>query len=240
MSQVRRLRGTPRQIQEADSHRFHFSHFFGGSEADCRTFADETIKGIKATITASQGEVNQVSTGSTYTCAAIGQDEVQTEKAKVAAAAKAVETAKANVVSKEALGSKHAACTADVNLGTISLAALEVNSCFVYSNVQGYTTVKAACTSATSAFAAANQVVTTAKTKATCADTALAGAVKEASRLKSACLCSAQKAQKVAWAAVSSAIESRAADWKQAHEVICALDSASTCNVPTCLQLAQQ
>jgi hypothetical protein len=100
----------------------------GGSEADCRTFADETIKSIKATVTGQQGEVDQVNTGSE--CAAMGQDEVQAEKAKVAAAAKAVETAKAVVVSKE--GAKHAACTADVNLGTISLAALEVRSCFDY------------------------------------------------------------------------------------------------------------
>ena len=179
--------------------------------------------------------MGQVNTGST--CAATGQDEVQAEKAKVAAAAKAVETAKADVISKQ--GSKHAACTADVNLGTISLAALEVNSCFDYSNVQGYATVKAACASATSALAAANQAVVTAKTKATGADTALAGTIKEASRLKSACFCSARKAQKAAWAAVSTATDSHAADWKQAHEVICALDSASTCNVPTCPTVTQ-
>jgi len=167
----------------------------------------------------------------------MGQDEVQAEKAKVAAAAKAVETSKADVVSKE--GAKQAACTANVNLGTISLAALEVRSCFDYSNVADYTTIKAACTSATSALAAANQAVAIAKTKATGADTALAGAVKEASRLMSGCLCSAHKAQKAAWAAVSTATDSHAADWKQAHEVICALDKTATCNVPTCPTVTQ-
>ena len=51
----------------------------------------------------------------------------------------------------------------------------------------------------------------------------------------SGCLCRAHKAQTAGWAAATTAHASHAADWKQAHEILCALDSASTtCNVPTC------
>merc|ERR1711865_1122200 len=47
----------------------------GGSEQDCRTFADETIKTIDATVKSTQGTMNAVATGSS--CAALGQDEVR-------------------------------------------------------------------------------------------------------------------------------------------------------------------
>ena len=51
----------------------------------------------------------------------------------------------------------------------------------------------------------------------------------------SGCLCRVHKSQTAAWSSATSGHASHAADWKQAHEVLCALDSASTtCNVPAC------
>ena len=50
-----------------------------------------------------------------------------------------------------------------------------------------------------------------------------------------ACQCRVKKSQAAAWAAAETAHASHAADWKQAHEILCALDkSSTTCNVPTC------
>ena len=58
--------------------------------------------------------------------------------------------------------------------------------------------------------------------------------VAEASRLVSGYLCRVHKRQTAAWASASSATASHAADWKAAHEVICALDKTTSCTVPTC------
>merc|ERR1711865_1359751 len=40
-------------------------------------------------------------------------------------------------------------------------------------------------------------------------------------------------------AAASTATAAHAADWKQAHELICALDKTTTCTVPTCPTVTQ-
>merc|ERR1740130_1843244 len=61
----------------------------------------------------------------------------------------------------------------------------------------------------------------------------------EASKLKRACLCRVKKAQKAAWAAASDTTASHAADWKQAHEIVCALDKSTTCTVPACPAVTQ-
>merc|ERR1712166_1043510 len=134
---------------------------------------------------------------------------------------------------------KHVACTADVNLGTMGLNALEMETCFDYTNLADYTTIKAACTSATSALTAANQLVVTAQADLTNAQTAHAAAVTEAARLMSACLCRVHHEQNAAWSAATSETASHVADWKQAHEVVCALDQTTTCTVPTCPTVTQ-
>merc|ERR1719345_323752 len=70
----------------------------GGSKEDCRTFADETTKAIKATVTSTQDVLNTIDTGSG--CAALGQDLVQAEETKVAAAKTAAQNAETDVASK--------------------------------------------------------------------------------------------------------------------------------------------
>ena len=83
--------------------------------------------------------------------------------------------------------------------------------------------------------ATADANVVTAQTELKGAQEAAENAVTEASRLMSGCLCRVHKEQTKACAAATTAHASHAADWKQTHEILCALDSASTtCNVPTC------
>ena len=75
-------------------------------------------------------------------------------------------------------------CTADVDLGSVSLAALEAENCFHYTTAACiYTTIKTACTDAKADVVAAEQAVEAVKTKAADAETALAGVTTEASRL---------------------------------------------------------
>merc|ERR1712195_251559 len=99
-----------------------------------------------------------------------------------------------------------------------------------------------AVTTATAAVTTAKAELETAKTdkatkqsaKVTDAEASLATVVAEASKLKSACLCRVNTEQKAAWAAASDTTASHAADWKQAHEIVCALDKSTTCTVPAC------
>jgi hypothetical protein len=206
----------------------------GGTEADCRTFATETIKDIKQTVSSSQGTADAIDTGSG--CAALGQDEVQAEQAKVAAAKVVVQSAEAVVVSKTTAKNAAASATFEV---TFDLMSTERPECVDITGQSSYQAVKNAREAAKDELRTAEQAVVTAKTAVTDTETALAGVVKEASRLMSGCLCRVHTQQAKAWAAVSTATAAHAADWKQAHEVICALDSTATCNVPTCPTVTQ-
>merc|ERR1712195_470519 len=107
-------------------------------------------------------------------------------------------------------------------------------ACLDISDMVGFTTADAACTLATTISTTADQAVVAATTKVTDAEASLATNVKEASKLKRACLCRVKAAQTKAWTAASTTIASHAADWKQAHEIVCALDKSTTCTVPTC------
>merc|ERR1712195_26025 len=207
----------------------------GGSETDCRDFATETQTEISTTVTSTQATLDAIDNGDG--CAQEGQTEVSTAQDRVDNAQTSLTAAQADVVTKEA--AKHVACTAYVNLGTMGLNALEMETCFDYTNLADYTTIKAACTSATSALTAANQLVVTAQADLTNAQTAHAAAVTEAARLMSACLCRVHHEQNAAWSAATSVTASHAADWKQAHEVVCALDQTTTCTVPTCPTVTQ-
>jgi len=206
----------------------------GGSEQDCRTFADETIKTIDATVISSQGTMDEVATGSS--CAALGQDEVQAETAKVAAAKLVLQNAEAVAASKKA--AKVTAAKAPYEV-TFNLMSTNTPACVDVSGQSSYLVVKNALDNAVTELEVADKAVGVAKTKAADAQTALDGVVTEASRLMSGCLCQAHKKQKAAWAAVSDATAAHAADWKSAHEVICALDKTATCNVPTCPTVTQ-
>ena len=203
----------------------------GGTEADCSSFATEAINDIKATVQAQQALVNDVSTGSE--CAAEGQDAVTTNTAALTTAQTSLKTAQAYVVTQQA--AKHVACTAEVDLGSVSLDALEAaGTCFDYTTAASYATIKTACTDAKADVVAAEQAVEAAKTKAADAETALAGVTTEASTLESGCLCRARTSQATSSAALSTAIAAHAADWKQAHEVKCAVEKSTSCQVPPC------
>ena len=206
----------------------------GGTKADCGTFADTTIAAITEAVAAQQKILGAVDNGKGDDgCAVQGQTLVTSTKAAVVAA-QADLTAKTEEA-KTALAAKETACTATVPF-SVNLDTLQVNSqCFDYREQASYKQAKAKCVSAKSALAAANQAVSTADTTVTGATEAAANAVTEAAKLKAACQCRVKKSNAVAWAAAETAHASHAADWKQAHEIKCALDTASsTCNVPTC------
>merc|ERR1712166_838019 len=131
-----------------------------------------------------------------------------------------------------------AACSATFQVAALNLGSFKNNElkkdCLDISGMVGYTTADAACTTATTISTAADQAVVTAATKVTDAEASLATNVKEASKLKRTCLCRVKKAQTAAWTAAATTIASHAADWKQAHEIVCALDKTTTCTVPAC------
>merc|ERR1712086_819291 len=201
----------------------------GGTKEDCGTFASTTVADIKTAVSSEQKVLDAVANGDD--CAAEGQTLVKKTKADVV-------SAQADVVTKQdlaatALTAKNAACSAGVDF-SVGLEALEANSCYDYTSQTGYTQAKATCDSATTSLKTADAAVVAAQTVVTDYQATAANAVAEASRLMSGCLCKAHKAQTAAWASVQEAHASHAADWKQAHEIICALDSATTCNFAAC------
>ena len=92
---------------------------------------------------------------------------------------------------------------------------------------------------ANTALSQANSALGVAQTAATNAQTVLDVAVAEAARLMSACLCRVHHEQNAAWTAAGTATASHVEDWKQAHEIICALGQTNTCTVPTCPAVTQ-
>merc|ERR1712153_133894 len=104
-----------------------------------------------------------------------------------------------------------------------------------YSSEASFTQAEAACDSATSASTAADADVVIAQTVVTDAQDTAAAAVAEASRLESGCLCRVHKEQTAAWTAATTAHATHVVDWKQANQILCALDSATTsCNFDAC------
>jgi len=206
----------------------------GGNEATCRSFADETIKTIDKTVTSTQGEVDAIETG--HSCAALGQDAVKAEEAKVAAAKLVVQNAKADVASKTI--AKDTAASAPYTV-TFDLMSTSQPNCLDVSGESSYLAVKNARDTAIAELEAAVTALTAANTKVTGTEASLATVVTEASRLESGCLCRIHKEQKAAWAEASTATAAHAADWKSAHEVICALDKTATCTVPSCPTVTQ-
>merc|ERR1712086_876841 len=188
----------------------------GNSETQCREFATDTIADITATVTGSQTTMDAIDTGAS--CAAEGQDAV----------------AAAQAMAATALSTKQSTCTAAVDLPSVNLDALQATTCYDYTTAASYTAANEACDGAIVELADADQAVTVAQTEKSDAETALAADVAEASRLESGCLCRVHKEQNAAWTAVEAATASHEAEWQQAQQIICALDSASTCSVPTC------
>jgi len=206
----------------------------GGTEADCRSFATTTIASIKAEVTSEQGILNAVDTGSG--CAQEGQTLVSSTQVTLTAA-------QADLVAKQdtaasALSTKNTACSASVAFA-VNLDTLQAKTCYDYTSEATYISAMTECGSATTALTKADQAVNTATTAVSDAQKAYDAAVAEAARLKSACHCRVQREQATAWTAASAATAAHAADCKQAHEVICALNQATTCPVPTCQTVTQ-
>merc|ERR1712127_720792 len=117
---------------------------------------------------------------------------------------------------------------------TFDLMSTERPNCLDVTGKSSYTVVKTAADIAIRELATAKQTLADAKTAVTAAEAAHAAAVTNAAGLEKECLCRVYTEQTDAWESASTATASHAADWKQAHELLCALDQATTCTVPTC------
>merc|ERR1712086_847428 len=138
----------------------------------------------------------------------------------------------------DATATQATACNAPVTM-VVNLPTLTASTCYDYTQEAHFLSVQGACDAANTALSQANSALGVAQTAATDAQTSLDAAVAEAARLMSECHCRVQQEQAAAWTAAGTATASHAADWKQAHEVLCALDQTSTCTVPTCPAVTQ-
>jgi len=206
----------------------------GGSKTDCRTFAETAISDISTGVTSEQGVLGDIDTGAT--CAQQGQTLVGTTQVTLTAALADLATKQATAAT--ALITKNTACSASVTFA-VNLDILEATACYDYTNEGTYISADGACVLATTDLATADADVASAQTAVTDAQAAYDAAVAEAARLKSACHCRVQHEQAAAWTAASAATAAHAADWKQAHEVVCAIDQTSTCTVPTCPEVTK-
>jgi len=213
----------------------------GGTEADCHTFATDTIADINQDVTSQQAMLDAVDNGSAApghsNCAAEGQSLVSTEQGNLATAQSNLATA--HQAAADALTAKTTACTASVAFG-VSLAALEANTCNDYTTQAAFISAKATCDSARADLATADAASHSAQTLATDAQTALDGAISEADRLSTECNCRVQSEQAAAWSAIPGVVAAHATDWQQANEVLCALDqSTNTCQYAACPSVTQ-
>merc|ERR1712166_1652187 len=192
----------------------------GATVTQCRLFATGTINSIVSSVTSEQGTLAAVDTGAG--CAQEGQSGVATATTNKA-------NADADVVTKtqavtDASATQATACNAPVTM-VVNLPTLTASTCYGYTQEAQFLSVQAACDAANTALSQANS--------------ALDAAVAEAARLMSECHCRVQAEQAAAWTAAGTATAAHVADWKQAHEVLCALDQTTTCTVPTCPAVTQ-
>jgi len=206
----------------------------GGTEADCRTFATTTISTISESVK-SQGEtLNAVDDGAG--CASKGQDLVQVAQGKLQGKQGVLASKQGSA--KAAREAKTAACTAAVDM-SVGLDTLTKSVCYDYATEASFISAAAACTGATAASNQAAAAVVSAQTSVEDAQGEVDDAVAEAARLKSGCLCRVHQEQAAAQVAVQAATATNAADWKQAHEVLCAIKKTTTCHVPSCPTVTQ-
>merc|ERR1712166_94246 len=206
----------------------------GGTETQCRTFATDTISSINAGVTSEQGVLAAIDTGSG--CAQEGQSGVATATTNKVNADAVVGTKTLAVT--DATATQATACNAPVTM-VVNLPTLAASTCYDYTQEAQFLSVQGACDAANTALSQANSALGVAQTTATDAQTALDAEVAEAARLMSECHCRVQQERAAAWTAAGTATASHVADWKQAHEVLCALDQTSTCTVPTCPAVTQ-
>merc|ERR1712166_153400 len=170
-------------------------------------------------------------------CADEGQGDLANAQGKLAAANK--DQLAKQATAGTTLDTKKTACTASVAFN-VNLDTLESSKCYDTTKEQSYINAKRTCTSATSAMTKADEAVTIAKSTVKDGQQDYDNAVASAAQLKSACHCGVKKEQAQAWTAASEATAAHAADWKQAHEVICALDpTISFDELPDCPAVEQ-
>jgi len=208
----------------------------GGTEADCRSFATTTISTISESVKSQGATLTAVDTGAA--CASEGQDLVQLAQGKLPGKQGVLATKQDSA--KVAREAKTAACTAAVDM-SVGLDTLTKTppSLAMWRSEASFISADAACNQAKTAVTQADGAVDAAQTGVEDAQGEVDDAVAEAARLESGCLCRVHQEQADALSAVQKATASNAADWKQAQEVLCALDQTTPCSVPPCPTLTQ-
>ena len=195
----------------------------GGTEADCRTFATTTIATTKESIEAMQKTLDAVDTGAE--CAQEGQEVVASTQITVNKAKGDLDNKKGAAAT--ALSAMKTACSTSVAF-EVNLDTLQEKECYPYKQESTYINADNACNSATAASTKADLAEDDAKIAVANGQQANEAAVKQAAQLMSSCHCRVQAEQADAWKAASRSKEANAADWNQAHEVLCALDKTTT------------
>merc|ERR1740133_362638 len=126
-----------------------------------------------------------------------------------------------------ALSAMKTACSTSVAF-EVNLDTLQEKECYPYKQESTYINADNACTSSTAASTKADLAEDNAKIAVANGQQANEAAVKQAAQLMSSCHCRVQAEQAAAWKAASRSKEANAADWKQAHEVLCTLDKTTT------------
>merc|ERR1711865_579234 len=206
----------------------------GGTEAECRSFATTTIDTISESVKSEGAILNAVDTGTG--CASKGQELVQVAQGRLEAK-EGVLAAKEGSA-EEARNAKTAACTAAVDM-SVGLDTLKKTTCYDYSSEASFISTDAACNQATIASSQAAAAVVSATTDVQYAQGEVQDAVAEAARLESGCLCRVHQEQAAAQVAAQTATTAHADDWKQAQEVLCAVDQTTPCPMPPCPTVTQ-
>merc|ERR1712166_82554 len=206
----------------------------GGTEAECRSFATTTINTISESVKSEGAILNAVDTGAG--CASKGQELVQVAQGRLEAK-EGVLAAKEGSA-EEARNAKTAACTAAVDM-SVGLDTLKKTTCYDYSSEASFISTDAACNQATTASSQATAAVVSATTDVQYAQGEVQDAVAEAARLESGCLCRVHQEQAAAQVAAQTATTAHADDWKQAQEVLCAVDQTTPCPMPPCPTVTQ-
>merc|ERR1712166_756099 len=206
----------------------------GGTEAECRSFATTTINTISESVKSEGAILNAVDTGAG--CASNEQELVQVAQGRLEAkegvlAAKEGSAAKAH-------DAEATACTAAVDMA-VGLDTLKKTTCYDYSSEASFISTDAACNQATIASSQAAAAVVSATTDVQYAQGEVQDAVAEAARLESGCLCRVHQEQAAAQVAAQTATTAHADDWKQAQEVLCAVDQTTPCPMPPCPTVTQ-
>jgi len=208
----------------------------GGTKADCRSFATNTISTIGESVKSQEETWAAVDTGAG--CASEGQEFVRVAQANLQGKQGVLASKQGSA--KAAREAKTAACTAAVDI-SVGLDTLTKTSCYDYATEASFMSADAACNQAKTAVTQADGAVDAAQTGVEDAQGEVDDAVAEAARLESGCLCRVHQEQADAQSAVQKATASNAADWKQAQEVLCALDQTTPtqCSVPACPTVTQ-